>query len=227
MEAHIFADIVDTALAGRFFAEEGPLKARHLAEPDAPLTLVVGDNGSGKSFLVKVLSAIAKNQGMTSMTLSMAKRSESGSQIRVMMFGDEAQQSTGLTSVQAVETGLNSMRSWNKDHIACFDEPDLGLSDYFAYPMGQLIAQFALAPAERTRGVFVVTHNRELIQGIQDELAAQGHKPSVVFVGSRYQSLEQFMERGHRGSVAEMLDLAGSSIDLWRALQRAINNGKQ
>ena len=223
VKTYDFRDDVRGVLQTDLFSGKTPTFTGRLAvdDPDSAVHLILGDNGSGKSFLLMFLAAWAQGAGRIAMELSMSRRTRGGIE-RSFMYGSEEDHSTGLTSIGVVRRGIKSMRQWDKEHIALFDEPDTGLSDRLSHPLGRLIGQFAIEPASKTRGIAVVTHSRALIHGLTEELASAGRPYSVVLVGSRYQSFEEFMADTSIASIEGMCAAEDSSIEVWRAATKQL-----
>lgn len=203
------------------FAEGGPFQVdlSHM-RMGASLHLLLGDNGSGKSFLVQRLAKTAYAAGYSPLQLSMGYRASSGVQ-RELMYGNEAAQSTGLASLGVMRRAFSSMVGWGgQPHVALLDEPDIGLSDRFAYPMGQRIAMFAKQRPAGTKGVLVVTHSRALVRGLLAEQQTSGQDASLILMGSRYQSLTEFLAEPVYASLAELEALEARNSEA-RALVRS------
>ncbi|VTU42836.1 MULTISPECIES: ATP-binding cassette domain-containing protein [unclassified Variovorax] len=221
------AELLQEVSESVYFNGESPLRLNTDAvRADCPLHLVIGDNGAGKSFLVQVLSAYARSDDCTPLQISMAYRTRAGIE-RAFMYGSDEDHSTGLNSIGVVRRAISSMQGWgSKAHIALFDEPDTGLSDRYAHPLGALIAQFATAPADGTKGVLIITHSRALVRGALGVLEQGGHEPSVAFVGSRYSSLDQFLGETAPATVEEMLEVEGSAHTTWRCISKMLEPRK-
>ncbi len=218
-----FHELMREACVSRYFSGSGPLRLKLVEDdPTSAMHFVLGDNGAGKSFLVQLMSAYAKRQQCTPLQVSMAYRTRGGVE-RAMMYGSEDDQSTGCTSISVVRGAVRSMHSWKgKDHMALFDEPDTGLSDRYAYPMGKYLAQYAVAPAPGCRGVLVITHSRALVKGALTALAQADRTASVAVVGDCYDSLEGFLASTDYASVEEMELLDDQAIVAWRTLNKII-----
>lgn len=216
------AELLTAAANSKYYTGEGPFRMNldHL-RPDVPIHLAVGSNSAGKSFLVRTVSRLARAHPRRPFPqqISMAQRARGGVEA-VMMAGKESEQSTGLTSIGVVRRGISSMRGWGTNlHYAIFDEPDLGLADVLAHPLGQYIGQFGLAPAPGTLGTLVITHSRMLVEGLRKSFQEVNKgELSYVLLGDAFASLEDFMTPRRPYTIEEMLEIADNDIDARRAI---------
>lgn len=204
------------------FAPDGPF---HLdlsgLRPGAPLHFLLGDNGSGKSYLVQRLAKAASAVGCCPLQLSMGYRSRSGIE-RQLMYGDEASQSTGLASLGVLRRAVSSMEGWGaRPHLALLDEPDIGLSERYAYPMGQRIANFACTRPAGTKAVVLVTHSRALVRGVLSEQPTGQGDTSVILLGTRYRSLGDFLDEPCYATLSELAKLEEKNSAVRAAVREA------
>lgn len=164
----------------KFFADEEAPFSGVLFTGDLRVTVIVGENASGKSLLFRVLQSLAKTKhDVTGITISIRERTGSGlhemsHMRRAFMFGDEDQQSTGATSANVIDSGFkNAEGGSHGETLLMLDEPEMGLSDGYARALGEFIGQKSQALAECCHGVVVVTHNRSLVSGLVDGLGAE------------------------------------------------------
>ncbi|USN15354.1 P-loop containing nucleoside triphosphate hydrolase [Brevundimonas phage vB_BpoS-Kikimora] len=158
---------------------------------DPRLTIIVGDNASGKSLLFRALAERCRDNSVLPVTVSIRERTGSGlSDIsgmrRALMFGDETESSTGATSAHVVKVGFRSAKKEGGAALLMLDEPELGLSESYAGALGDYIGQVVRGPFgddvmhETCGGVVVVTHSRPLIQGILSGLRTS---PTFINMG--------------------------------------------
>lgn len=153
------------------------------------LVVVAGENGSGKSLFRRVICQIARAANVEAIHISLEGRADGGV-IRAMVYGSEADDSTGDNSATTVVTGIRTCRSRENPHIIVWDEPDIGLSDGHAAGVGILLREFVENPGKHTRAVFVTSHNRHLL----GQLVAA--KPHFMCLGDeRTETLEQWLAR--------------------------------
>lgn len=185
--------------------------------PGSRVVVMVGENGSGKSLLFQVMAGWARrDHGATPLTVSIRERTgggtfEMGGMRRAMMFGDEAEQSTGATSVRVIRGAFRSASGWaekdGKKPIVMLDEPDLGLAEGYAHAMGQWLAGLVEGNLQ-VDGVVVVTHSRALVRGL-----AQGMRnkalgaPHFVNMGHGEPGMEAWLAGGPGHSVEDLLDM--------------------
>lgn len=209
-----------------FNGADAPLKA-HLSTGDeaSKVLVITGSNASGKSFAVRVLAAWLSGEKpkVEPIQVSMRVRTEAGIH-RAFMFGPfgDAQDSTGSVSLTAVQGGLRTARGRETPCWLMLDEPDTGLSEDFGYAMGQYLAQHAndgLGP--NCHGLVVVTHSRELVQGLVDTL---GVKPHFVHVDDKPLSIKDWLAAARRRSIDELLGLPEKSVMTFRALNKILKD---
>lgn len=192
---------------------DNPFRAN--IEPGDPrIALVVGDNASGKSFFVDNVRHMATDISKEVSTVSISIRERTGSGLddmagmrRLMMFGDESEQSTGATSAGMIRKGFSNVKSRLEDGkkvILVLDEPELGLAETFHRAVGELISQEVKAlPSESEFSVLVVSHSRKLADGIFDGLDA---KPTTVTMGN-HGDFEQWRLQSEDKTLEELLSL--------------------
>ena len=211
--------------------EDLPFKA-HIYAGHPKIAVVTGENGSGKSLLVQLLSAYCrKHHDCTHVMVSIRERTGSGLNDmagfrRTMMFGDESEHSTGAISVKVLEPAfntLNSRTSEGKKALLILDEPEIGLSDSYASAMGAYLAEKSSQLPELAAGLVVVTHSRSLVRAMMSTL---GCKPGFVKLGTK-QSLNTWLKGETPKSVSDLVGLAKKSHDNWRKVRNIIDELKK
>jgi hypothetical protein len=155
--------------------------------PGAPrLAVLVGDNASGKSLLVRVLSAGLREKDAMAVSVSIRERTGAGlgemaRMAQAFMFGDEGDQSTGATSIQVVQNALENNLDRKDGCLLILDEPEMGLAEGYSHALGQYIAQQSKTMPRKCGGVIVVTHSRALVRGVK---AGLGRNPTFVVTGT-------------------------------------------
>lgn len=177
-----------------FFGPSGPCPVAVERPAGAPMVaLVTGENGGGKSFLVKVLcSRMYHGHDVLGMDIGMSRRTEGGIQ-RAMIFGagGDSDNSTGLITAAAALAGIrNSTGRDGPPRMLLLDEPDIGLSETFADALGRRLASFCGDLPLDCAGVVVVTHNRM----IASRLAAIG--PWMLRVGPDLRPTSEWLRNG-------------------------------
>ena len=140
--------------------------------------VVLGENASGKSFLRRIVSALARKAEVEVMPISMEGRGQEFGGLRGFVYGSEEWQSTGENSSHTVLTGISTCRSRATPHVIFWDEPDLGLSDGWAAGMGETFLEFAQDLPKMTCAAFVVTHSRALVERLVPA------NPHYLYLGS-------------------------------------------
>lgn len=190
---------------------DAPFKA-HLTPGHKRIVLVAGDNGSGKSMWVEDLRGWGRKFHEVDATISISIRERTGSGhadpiMKSMVFGMEDQQSTGSLSVGVTQRAFNNLKGWSENgrHIAMvLDEPEIGLSQSYATPLGELIAKSFLSVQSNTAGLVVVTHNRGLAKSLIEHL---GESPTFCFMGPSPVSLDTWMGQRKVHSYEDLLKL--------------------
>lgn len=190
-----------------------------------PLTLVVGENASGKSFFRRVIGAICgkASERTEYMPISMeGRRNVAYNPHLVFVYGDEASNATGVNSAYTVTTGIRTSQGRDNRHVIFWDEPDLGLSDSWAAGMGQKFAAFAKEPTEHLVAAFIVTHNRIMVRELLDT------EPNYLHLGVEPEKAPQsLLEWVQRPIKARDIDnLAGESHERFKAIQKILNRLK-
>lgn len=213
-------EVVDCAW---FAGEDAPLSATFYAGADeSPILVIAGSNASGKSMSVKILAAFLHEEKIEPIQVSMRYRAGhnvSGIQ-RVMMFGSEDDESTGVISTSAVTTAFSTAKSREKPHWVMFDEPDIGLAEEYAIPMGRFIARHAKEKSDLTQGIVLVTHSKALISGLMRELSCQPHFLHMDGNGDLNTWLTTSTER----SIEELESLRAKGRERWRNIEKFLKN---
>ena len=209
--------------------EELPFTTRF--EPGHPRVLVIaGENAAGKSLLAQSLTSWGRvHRKIAHISVSIRERTGSGTyemaaMRRVMMFGDEGEQSTGATSARVLETAFNTLHHRAEENIPALlllDEPELGLSDGFAGAMGTYLATKLNEMPELACGAIVITHSRELVRHLA---AGLPERPSFVKTGESA-TLEEWLEGERARTVEELLELSAVGHARWakvNAIMRAL-----
>lgn len=139
----------------------------HWVKGRVPLFLVLGENAGGKSFFRRLIQILAQEAHYKEMIhLSMEARAGVNMMgaMKAFVYGDEQYRSTGENSAYTVTTAVKTCRGREHDHLLYWDEPDLGMSENAAAGAGIQIAKFMRKRPKHTRGVFVTTHSRALVE---------------------------------------------------------------
>jgi energy-coupling factor transporter ATP-binding protein EcfA2 len=179
-----------------------------LRAPATKLAVVFGDNASGKSLMLTVMSAFLgpmEESGEEKFSVSMHSRTSSGMG-RVFMYLDEDYNSTGASSLHAVTGAIYNAKKRKHPVWLMFDEPDTGLSDKFASAMGAYFAQEVNNLPKNIRGATIVTHSRPLLRRL---LADLNEPPHEIAMGPE-QSLAEYLDPTtiQEASIDELLALS-------------------
>lgn len=205
-----------------FAAQGGPLHgALEEGHPDSRALVLVGPNASGKSLAVRLLSSWLNEEKVEPLQVSMRYRTQAGIH-RAFMFGPfgDAEDSTGNVSVNAIQGAVRTARGRESAHWLFFDEPDIGLSEGYAWAMGAFLAQAVNeGPGPRTQGVVLVTHSRELVRSFFEHCRDTPH-----FMDMSPQQLhrDEWLGMPQRQSVADLLSLGETSVMTHRAIEAVL-----
>jgi energy-coupling factor transporter ATP-binding protein EcfA2 len=188
---------------------------------DNNILIIFGENASGKSLFSNVVEQSAREEKIEIRNACMRNRT-SGGISRAFVFGDESCQSTGETSFNVARKALESTLKANKAAIAILDEPDVGLSDYYAPAMGKYIAESYLKMNEN-QGIVLVSHSRLLIKSFLTTLNSP-----VNTIGINIKSdLDTWIKDKSEASVEELLNLSSYAKDKEMAIYREIEKAKK
>lgn len=172
------------------------------------LVLFLGENASGKSFARRIVTAIARENEVECIHISMQSRAAdpmmSGG-IRSFIYGTEDWQSTGENSVGTVLGGIRTCLGRETPHVMFWDEPDIGLSDSWAAGVGVAVHDFVGRLTENTKAVFVVTHSKPLVSQLVPL------DPHVVFFGERKEQPESLQAWIDRPAVPRDIAMLGKA----------------
>lgn len=192
------ADLIRHALSLDYFQDiDGSVAIPVLHRPgEGPLTVIVGDNASGKSFFRRIVGAIcAQAKEKTEfIPISMeGRRSVSYMPWLALVYGDESWQATGAISAGTVTTGMKTSQGREGRHVLFWDEPDLGLSDAWSAGVGVKLREFSRNPPPHLVASFIVTHSKALVSQLLDS------NPHYMHVGvdpeEAPQTLTEWFER--------------------------------
>jgi hypothetical protein len=195
----------------------------------ARLVVVTGENASGKSLFVRVISAIAQTEDdMVPVSVSIRERTGSGhgemdSLRRAFMFGDEHENSTGATSVGTVATAFRNLGHAG-GAILILDEPEIGLSEGYARALGEFIGQQAKSTPRTCRGVVVVSHSRPLVRGLLDGFGRQPTHAAISGSATPKAGISNWLAADEHRTVQELLALRDTGLDRWRQVLRILRN---
>ena len=213
--------VIEHILATRYFVgDSAPLKATfHRSSADCPALIIGGPNASGKSFMVRLISAWLQHKESPKVeTIQVSMRYRAGNEVygpqRVMMFGSEDDNSTGVNSVSGIFGAIRTSNGRTSPHMVVFDEPDIGLAEEYAIPAGRHIGEFAAKKPEHCGGVGVISHSKPLIRGFLDGL---GQTPHFLHMDGTL-NLEQWLAASNERSFEELQSLSSRSVERYRKI---------
>ena len=150
------------------------------------VTILTGDNGTGKSLIRKVLCSSLRNQEnddtIKIADISMEKRTglHAGLGGGGVFFRDVEWVGPCATSLSFLYSLLNSA----KDRYLVLDEPELGMSQDLQKSIGIYLSKRIPETMKENRGMLIITHSREFVRSLSVE---------HVFVNLQKKSEEEWL----------------------------------
>lgn len=211
------------------FGPGGPCPFILSGNTNSRVIVVSGDNATGKSFLMKAISAHfhstskAEDRRIESIHLSMSKRTGAdftSGIVRAMMFGSENERSTGSISSHIVKMGFKTAAERDWANLLILDEPDIGLSEAYQSAMGQYITEQAKTLSPHTICAIIVTHSRTIAR----ELLALNPMMIRMTSGTDQQSSEDWIKHGPPAkSIEDLVSLTSANHKRFLAIQAVLN----
>lgn len=210
------------------FDDAFPLKSFVSVEADPKFVAVIGDNATGKSFVTSTLSVIGKAwHKINGYHIGMAKRAGGGMEA-CFVYGNEAEQSTGATTLDSVIGGFKNIKIHavenNQKMLLILDEPTIGLSLGFEKAMGKYIASVfeELKEFENIVGLVVVSHSKAMFQ----EIEKAGIVPTVIST-EKEKTLQEWYEEDEDNTIEELLELKEKGFKGWKEVNSYIDMMKK
>lgn len=151
------------------FGPNGVCPARFEAgRADSRILIVSGENGSGKSLLLRALGAHLRraDKNISLFDTALHTRSASGFS-RLYIEGDEDEEASyGLLSAAAVNRTLIRLRTEKTPYALFLDSPDTGLDEAWTDALSDKILQFAAKLPDPAKVFVIASHRRELLKHI-------------------------------------------------------------
>ena len=150
------------------------------------VTILTGDNGTGKSLIRKVLCSSLRNQEnddtIKIADISMEKRTglHAGLGGGGVFLRDVEWVATSDNSLSFLYSLLNSA----KDRYLVIDEPELGMSQDLQKSIGIYLSKRIPETMKENRGMLIITHSREFVRSLSVE---------HVFVNLQKKSEEEWL----------------------------------
>ncbi len=203
---------IEDIVASRWFRDPSPFRCR-VDWGHPRLTVITGDNASGKSLLRKILSNEYRDQGIEFIHTSQTGRARSGIE-RMFIYGSEEDDSTGFNSVRTLLGVLRTARERTGPVVIMLDEPEIGCSDETAAALGQRLAR-DLDGLSNLHACYVVSHSRCLVRPLL------GLAPTHWRLSEQPMSLEAWVDRPVSPE-APLEGLVALGRERWRAVQRIV-----
>lgn len=202
----------------------GPLSLTLVpGDPDCGVFIMVGDNASGKSLMVRLLASRLNTDKVEPLQVSMRYRTSSGMH-RVFMFGSDEDESTGAVSLHAVKGGMRTCQERMEPTWLMLDEPDIGLAEGYCLALGEYLARFGNdLDGNGQKALGLVTHSKPLVQGLAKHLR---RRPHFLVTGPRHagMGLEQWLADNTPLGLDELLQLNDKGHQTWRAVEALLKS---
>jgi hypothetical protein len=209
-----------------YFSGKNPPIPALWVEGDVPLFLVLGENAGGKSFFRRCVRELTRRDTSIKEVIHISMQGRAGvnrmGPMKAFIYGDEEWQSTGENSAVTVETALRTCQGRKESHLLYWDEPDIGMSDGAAAGVGIVLAKFVDELPEHTKGIFVTTHNRVMVEQLLRL------KPHYIHLGCEPPQAPPTLEAWIARPVVPILPaaLAEASRRRFKAIQKILDSNK-
>lgn len=154
-------DAIKEATQSRWFQNQSPFR-NFLHLHHTKLCLIIGPNASGKSLLRKLIHNFYIDHEIGLITLSQSARCQSGIE-RAVIYGSEADDSTGYNSVNALCGVSRTVHKREKPVGILIDEPEIGCSEETQAAIGCYIRDY-IVPANNLHSLYIITHSRHVVK---------------------------------------------------------------
>lgn len=199
---------------------DGPLNGRvHVEWEGHPATLIIGENGAGKSLLRKLIGQVAKNHDIEAMPLSMSGRTQGGV-VSSLIYGNEMNHSTGDLSLRVLKTARSTSDLRTNDHLLLFDEPDIGASAKLAATMGRILGEWLdEGTSDKLVHVFVTTHSKPLVRQLMKHSGI-----NTIFVGEKPLSVKEWLDDEEEAMTSSEVEaFRDKNLEFFRKVQKWID----
>lgn len=182
----------------------------YLQDSGGSVIIIYGDNASGKSLFSGVLAQILNDKNFSRREIAMKNRA-SDKFGRMLIFGNESDRSTGVSSIRVIGNGFRTILGENNSALF-LDEPDIGLAPRFQPALGQYIAENANKMT--THGLVLISHSSELIASFLSH-----YDGSVSYIGVKTDlDYSAWVRSQKNATVDELLALKTKEQNVWREL---------
>ena len=221
---------LEDALTGikhkRTFSDKGCIETSiSIAKKPSKVVLITGDNATGKSLVCRYINQVQNKKGFMSIEVSMGDRNKKnymGQAYTFGRYGDEDIESTGYLTINRIIKDIDRLKLMKKPWNFTLDEPDLGMSESYARPLGEFLAkQFTeLEKSDFCKGLVVVSHSRILLQSILDNLE---YKPNGMLLGDSKIDFFDWLESSpQEKTISDLLSLPMRAKALRSSVQKNI-----
>lgn len=213
--------MLEQVVNGPWFTGDSPFKA-DLQPAYHRLCVITGPNASGKSLLRKVLHARYHQQKVEFIPISQEKRCVARGLERIMVYGDEAEESTGRNSVRMLLKAFQTGRERRHTFALMFDEPEIGCSEETQAAIGDRIGA-ELNSMTYAHAIYVVTHSRALVKTLRRSV-----EPTHLRLGGDKMTLHEWADRPLGVNLgSDLEDLVKLGRERWLAVQGILDQRKE
>jgi ABC-type dipeptide/oligopeptide/nickel transport system ATPase component len=175
-------EIINWALQQPFFDNPLSEKSRNdlniksplhvsFQEKDSKLYIITGENATGKSYFIKTITAMSKQNDIKPYRIGMISRSsglygEGGEHFWSIVPEEVA--STGENSALLLLNGLEGIFKHNTKSAILLDEPTFGFSIGYQKVIADYIANFSTNMPAHLQGLFVCAHDYILLSKLSE-----------------------------------------------------------
>lgn len=210
-----------------FFCGDDPAIPSLWVRGKIPLFLVLGENASGKSFFRRCVQQWCRKYTSVKEVIHISMEGRAGvnelGAMKAFVYGDEDMRSTGENSAMTVRTAIRTCEGRDHSHVMYWDEPDVGMSEGAAAGVGIAIADFVDRLPSHTKGIFITTHSRALVEPLLRV------RPHYLHLGTDPAKAPQTLDEWLRRPVAPISpeELLEQSRRRFGAIQKVLNAQKR
>ncbi|CAH7393938.1 conserved hypothetical protein [Vibrio chagasii] len=175
--------------------------------------VIYGDNCSGKSFIAKFLDSVMRQTHKVAVRSASVGNRVGGGVENVMIYGNEKEESTGVTSFKVMNLGLKSTSETRGSAMMILDEPTLGMSPRYSRATGTYVAT-KFNDMDDDKFIVVISHEVEFIKSFIKTCS----KPVCGLGVETELNLDDWLNSDIEAPIEELESLSDTANDKWRAI---------